>query len=121
MNTETKKRPFYKQPAIFIFTLFIAGFFLVQHYSNKMLTDAPLVLRKANPDIIMYSSTNCPYCYLAKSFFKKHNLKFIEYNVEESDKHREMFYILGGSGTPLIIINKQIIHGFDERLMREAL
>jgi len=122
MDTEKTKTAFYKQPAIIIFALFIAGFFLVQHFSEQMLSDEPLVLSKANPpNIIMYSTHNCSYCYITREFFKKHNLPYTEYDIERSEKHMKMFYLLGGRGTPLVIINNEIIHGFDERLMREAL
>ena len=123
MNTEKTRTAFYKQPAIIIFVLFIAGFFLVQHFSRQMISDEPLVLTKANPpEIFMYSTQNCAYCYITKDFFKKHNLPYTEYDIDRSEKHMQMFYLLGGRGTPLvIIINKEIIHGFDERLMRNAL
>lgn len=122
MTTEKTKTPFYKQPALIIFILFIAGFFLVQHYSKQMLSDEPVILTKANPpEIIMYSTQNCAYCYITKEFFRKHNLPFKEYDIERSEKHMKMFYLLGGQGTPLVIINNEIIHGFDERQMRKAL
>ena len=122
MHSEKTKTAFYKQPAIIIFTLFIAGFFLLQNFSRQMLSDEPLVLTKANPPvIIMYSTQNCPYCYITKDFFRKHNLPYTEYDIERSEKHMQMFYLLGGRGTPLVIINNEIIHGFDERLMRKAL
>jgi len=122
MNSEKTRTAFYKQPAIIIFVLFIAGFLLVQHYSKQMLSDEPIVLTKANPpEIVMYSTQNCPYCYITKEFFRKHKLPFKEYDIERSEKHLKIFYLLGGSGTPLVIINKEIIHGFDERQMRKAL
>jgi len=111
-----------KHPLFIIFALFIAGYFFIQQYTQQYVSDAPVTLTKANPpSIVMYSSTSCMYCYIAKQFFNKHKLPFTEYNVDNSDKHREMFYILGGRGTPLLIINKEIIYGYDERLIREAL
>jgi len=122
MSNEKTKTAFYKQPAIIIFVLFIAGFFLVQHFSKQMISDEPLVLSKTStPEIIMYSSQNCPYCYIAKEFFKKHKLAYTEYDIDRSEKNMQMFYLLGGRGTPLVIINKEIIYGFDEQLMRKAL
>ena len=111
-----------KHPLFIIFALFIAGYFFIQQYTQQYVSDAPVTLTKANPpSIVMYSSTSCMYCYIAKQFFNKHKLPFNEYNVDNSDKHRVMFYILGGRGTPLLIINKEIIYGYDERLIREAL
>ncbi len=122
MSSTNNKTAFYKQPAIIIFSLFIAGFFLVQYFSKQMLSDEPVVLTKAQPpEIVMYSTQNCPYCYITKAFFKKHNLPYVEHDIERSEKHMQMFYLLGGQGTPLVIINKEIIHGFDERQMRKAL
>ncbi len=122
MNTEKKPTAFYKQPAVIIFAIFIAGFFLVQHFSQQLLSDEPLIFKHEQPaKIIMYSTQNCSYCVLTKAFFNKHNLSFTEYDIERSEKHRQMFYLLGGRGTPLVIINKEIIHGFNEELMRKAL
>jgi len=121
-GSTAKKTAFYKQPIVIIFVLFIAGFFLVQQFATQMLSDEPLVFNKARPpEIIMYSTQNCPYCVITKAFFEKHNLPFTEYDIEKSEKHMKMFYLLGGRGTPLVIINKEIIHGFNEQLMRDAL
>ncbi len=122
MSTEKTGKPFYLQPIVIIFVLFIGGFFLVQNFATQMLSDEPLILTNANPpEIIMYGTQTCSYCYITKSFFNKHNLPFVEYDIERSKKHMEMFRLLGGRGTPLVIINKQIIHGFNEELMRKAL
>lgn len=112
----------FKHPLFIIFALFIAGYFFIQQYTQQYISDAPVTLTKANPpSIIMYGSPSCMYCQIAKQFFKKHNLPFTEYDIDSSAKHRETFYILGGRGTPLLIINKEIIHGYDERLIRKAL
>lgn len=116
------KITFYKHPLFIIFILFIAGYFFIQQYTQQLISDEPVVLTKANPpSIIMYSTTSCMYCYVAKEFFNKHQLPFTEYNVDNSNQHMQMFYRLGGRGTPLLIINKQILHGYDERAIREAL
>ena len=121
-DSTAKKTAFYKQPIVIIFVLFIAGFFLVQQYATQMLSDEPLVFSKARPpEIIMYSTQNCPYCVITKAFFEKHNLPYTEHDIELSEKSLKMFYLLGGRGTPLVIINKEIIHGFDEKQMRKAL
>ena len=122
MSSEaTTQKAFYQQPIVIIFALFIAGFFLVQHFSQQLLSDAPLTLTKGDPNIVIYSTENCSYCYITKAFFEKHNLPYTEYDIDRSEKHMNMFYLLGGRGTPLTIINKEIIHGFNEGLMREAL
>ncbi|MDX1353626.1 MAG: glutaredoxin family protein, partial [Thiomicrorhabdus sp.] len=120
--TSVMKKPVYKHPLFIIVALFFVGFFFVKQYAEKYISDAPIVLNKANPPkIIMYGSQTCMYCHIAKRFFEKHNLPYTEYDIDTSDKHREMFYILGGRGTPLLIVNDEIIHGYSERLIRDAL
>lgn len=110
------------KPGIIILLLFFLGYFFVNHFAEPQYSNTPVQLSKANPpQIIMYSSYNCKYCELAKAFFKQHKLPYTEYNIDTSDKRAQMFYLLGGRGTPLLIINKEIIHGFDERLIRRAL
>ena len=116
------KITFFKHPLVIIFGLFIAGFFIIQQYTQQYLSDEPVLLTKANPPVIvMYGTKNCMYCYLAKEFFNKHQLPYTEYDIEYSDKHMQTFYLLGGTGTPLLIVNKEIIHGFEESLIRKAL
>jgi len=116
------KTRFYKHPVFIIFALFLAGYFFIQQYTQQLISDEPVTLSKGNPpSIIMYSSQSCMYCHVAKQFFTKHNLPFTEYDIDDSLKNREMFAILGGRGTPLLIINKEIIHGYDEGLIRDAL
>ena len=116
------KIKFYKHPLFIIFGLFIAGYFIIQQYAHQYVSDEPVVLNKANPPkIIMYSTRSCMYCYIAKEFFEKHKLPYTEYDIETSDKHMQTFFMLGGKGTPLLIVNKEIIRGYDEKLIREAL
>lgn len=65
------KTRFYKQPAVIVFLLFIAGYFFIQQYARQQLSDEPVKLTKNNsPQIIMYGTTYCKYCSLARAFLK---------------------------------------------------
>ena len=85
------------------------------------LSDEPLVLHRFPPEIVMFGTESCPYCRLARQFFDKHHLAYKEHDIEKSDEQKRIFDLLGGRGTPLIIINKELIHGFDEDAVRKAL
>ena len=111
-----------KQPFLIIILLFFASYLIVAKFSSDTLSNSPVVLSKANPpEILMFGTQSCKYCKLARQFFDKHQLPYTEHDIDTSDKHREMFYLMGGKGTPLIIVNGQVIHGFDERYIRENL
>jgi glutaredoxin len=111
-----------KSPILIIAGLFLVFYYAISQLSNSNLSDAPIILNTANPpEIIMFSSQSCHYCAIARSFFKKHNLPYIENDIDQSIEHREMFYRLGGRGTPLVIVNKHIVYGFDEKKIRSFL
>jgi len=111
-----------KNPFLVIAGLFLIFYYIVSQLSNNELSDEPVVITKQNPPkIVMFGSQSCNYCAIARSFFKKHSLPYVENDIDQSIEHREMFYRLGGQGTPLIIVNKSIIHGFDEKQIRTAL
>lgn len=70
----------------------------------------------------IYSTEYCGYCKLAKEFFEKNNIDYIEHNVGENEtKRKEMIEKTGQMGVPVIIIEDEIIVGFDEPRLRQLL
>ena len=108
-------------PLAVIMALMFALYYAADQRSNMTLSDEPLVLHRFPPEIVMFGTQSCQYCQLAREFFKQHHLSYQEHDIEKSDEHRRMFDLLGGRGTPLIIINRELIHGFDEAVVRKAL
>ena len=67
------------------------------------------------PPIIIYSTPTCPHCLNAKAYFKDKGLIYTEYNVAEDQiKAKEMIDKSGQMGVPVIIINDQVIVGFNK-------
>jgi len=78
--------------------------------------------------IKIYSTPSCPYCNLAKEYFKDNKKEFEEINVMEDQKAaEEMIEKTGQMGVPVIIIsdedggNEEIIIGFDRGRIAEIL
>jgi len=64
--------------------------------------------------IKIYSTPTCPYCQLAKDFFREKNLEFSEVNVAEDEAAlREMIAKSGQMRVPIIEIDGQIVTGFN--------
>ncbi len=73
-------------------------------------------------EVIIYTTSTCPYCEAAKNFFNQHGIVYTDYNVQEDhDKAREMVQISGQMGVPVIVIDGEVIIGFDEPRIRELL
>ncbi len=70
----------------------------------------------------IYSTQYCPYCKMAKEFFKQNNVKCTEVDVGKDMKAaHEMIEKSGQMGVPVIDIDGTIIIGFDKRAIEKAL
>jgi glutaredoxin len=59
---------------------------------------------------------------MAKDFFKEHNVAFTDFNVaEDNEKRQEMIKKSGQMGVPVILINNDIIVGFNKPKIVELL
>ena len=67
-------------------------------------------------NVTIYSTPTCPYCVMAKNYFKQKNVNFNDYDVSRNQgKAEEMIRLSGQSGVPVININGNIIRGFDRQ------
>ncbi len=72
--------------------------------------------------VIVYSTSTCPYCDMAKKFLKQKNIPFQEVNVGENRAAAmEMVKKSGQMGVPVLDIDGTIVIGFDEEAIRKAL
>ena len=74
------------------------------------------------PKVIIYSTPTCPWCKLAKEFFKKHDIAFEDKNVAgDHATVEEMIKKSGQLGVPVIDIDGQIVIGFDQKKISQLL
>ncbi|MBI3259240.1 MAG: thioredoxin family protein [Ignavibacteriae bacterium] len=70
----------------------------------------------------IYTTNHCPYCKMAKDYFKTKGVKYQEINVEEDQAAaEEMIEKSGQMGVPVIDIDGKIIVGFDKKAIEAAL
>lgn len=73
-------------------------------------------------DIKIYSTPTCPYCKLAKQYFSSKGLSYQDVDISENKEAlSEMVKLSGQMGVPTIVINGQIIVGFDKGRIEELL
>jgi len=72
--------------------------------------------------VIIYTTPTCPYCEMAKQFFRENNIEYKEIDVsKDSEAAREMIEKSGQMGVPVIEIDDKIIVGFNKPAIKEAL
>ncbi|MDK2919649.1 MAG: hypothetical protein PWQ37_2382 [Candidatus Petromonas sp.] len=72
-------------------------------------------------DVIVYSSDSCIYCKDAKSYLESKGIDFKEKNVSTDMIARKELISQGFMGVPVIIIDGEIIQGFDKDRIDELL
>jgi glutaredoxin-like YruB-family protein len=74
------------------------------------------------PKVKIYTTPSCPFCFMAKEYFKEKGIEFEEIDVSKDEKAAiEMIQKSGQMGVPVIEIDGQIVIGFDKEKIDELL
>ena len=66
-------------------------------------------------DVKIYSTPTCPYCIRAKSYLSSKSIAFQDIDVsKDKNASQEMVKISGQMGVPVIVVNGEVIRGFDQ-------
>ncbi|HEU0085895.1 MAG TPA: glutaredoxin domain-containing protein [Candidatus Paceibacterota bacterium] len=66
-------------------------------------------------NVTIYSTPTCHFCHMAKDFFTANSIVYTDYDVAtDLEKRKEMMEKTGQMGVPVIIIDDEIIVGFDK-------
>ncbi len=72
--------------------------------------------------VTVYSTPSCHFCHMAKEFFTANNVQFTDFNVaEDNAKRQEMIAKSGQMGVPVIVIDNNLIVGFNKPKIVELL
>ena len=70
----------------------------------------------------VYSTSTCPHCKGVKNFLNEKGLIFEEFNVlEDQNARKEMIDKSGQMGVPVIIVDDEIVIGFNRESLENKL
>ena len=70
--------------------------------------------------VTVYSTKNCPYCRMVKAFLDKHGVPYENIDVgEDANAAKKMIELSGQRGIPVIIVDHEVIVGFDSQRLNE--
>ena len=76
----------------------------------------------ADKQVVIYSTPTCPYCKRAKEYLSRKGIPYVEHNVAaDKEKAKEMIQKSGQMSVPVIIIDGEIIVGFNQAKLDELL
>lgn len=70
----------------------------------------------------IYTTPTCGYCHQAKKFFTERGIQYFEYDVSrDADARERMVNLTDQMGVPVIVIDGQVIIGFDRMRIEKLL
>jgi len=71
--------------------------------------------------VVLYATEWCGYCQKTRELFAKHEIPYVEYDIEKSSQGYREYKALGGRGVPVINANGTVIHGYSaQRILAAA-
>jgi glutaredoxin len=106
-----------------IWVVALAGVFAYQKREaiQDWISPPPPIVVPAGFKAIMYATATCPYCAKARKLLNDRQVPFIEVDVDKSEAGFAEYERLGGQGVPVIVINQEVIHGFDRERIEQVL
>ena len=119
-QVENNSRPHRKKGGLLIILLlFVSLAYFTQHEAVVTVECSPEIIA-TKPDVIMLGAWWCRYCYAAKKYFQQNNIHYCEYDMEQTEKGKQLYEEYGG-GLPVLIIGKYKLNGYSERQIETAL
>lgn len=102
--------------------ILVAAILIMQNWSRIMLFINPIEHQGLLAhDVVMYTTSWCPYCTKARKFLRAAEVPFTEYDVEKSPQAYAEYERISGRGVPVLKIGTQVIQGFDPARIRQAI
>jgi len=89
---------------------------------RKKEESRPSLERKTKADVVLYTTSWCPYCRKARDYLQSRGIDFIEYDIEkDKDAAIRKKQLDNRGGVPFAIINGRSISGFSASAYERAL
>ena len=115
-HTNVMKRSYYL-PVLLVLALLFGGLPAARQIMSDLyeLTLVEGHGQQIKTPVVMYSTQWCPYCRKAHAYFKRHQISYVEYDIEASAQNLANFRALNGRGVPLITVGDKRMQGFSPK------
>ena len=73
-------------------------------------------------EVKIYTTPTCGYCHQAKRFLSERGVKYTEHDVSRNKAAaEEMVHLTGQMGVPVIVVDGQVVTGFDRARLESLL
>jgi glutaredoxin-like YruB-family protein len=73
-------------------------------------------------EVVVYSTPTCPFCKKTKDYLNQKGIAYSDINVAaDKEKAKEMIQMSGQMGVPVIVVDGQLVVGFNQAKIDELL
>lgn len=110
---------FFKLFVVLLASMFIGFFSLTPLSTVHAKTEKAEKIQKN--DVVILTAGWCHYCTKTRQFLKKNNVKFTEYDIENSNLGYQLYRSLGGKGVPVIRVGDNVMFGYEPEKLKNLL
>ena len=103
------------------FLVIVAVLAILQNWEEIKATFVPAPDYGAmyDAEVILYSTEWCGYCDKARNLMARYNIPYSERDIEKSEEARLEHKKIGGRGVPVLLINGQMVNGYNRSRILE--
>lgn len=101
--------------------LLVGGYHRWSKKREAALSGKSIPCKIGQPEVMLYSTTDCGYCRLVKKFMYDHRICYTEKVTDLDGQALVEYHQMKGLGVPLLIIGEQRLDGFNQEWMEEQL
>lgn len=106
---------------LFIMLLIVAGLTIFAYRPSIERIHCDKDILDSKPEVIMLGTWWCQYCYQARRYFTDHQIRYCEYDIEQSAEGEKLFNDANARAIPVFLIGRYTISGFDETQLEQVL
>lgn len=72
-------------------------------------------------EVVLYATSWCGYCAKMRKFLAENQIPYSEYDIERSGEAKAQYDALRGTGVPLMVVNGDVIRGYNPNKVLNAL
>ncbi len=119
-DNRTGKNPKRRFGLPIIILVFIAIIFFTRQEPLKTIDCTPEIIA-SKPDVVMLGAWWCTYCYQAKKYFQKNKISYCEYDMENTERGKQLYQQHGGGAVPILLIGQHRLKGYSQQQVEAAL
>lgn len=120
-STTAKTSYFTQFSIVFILSLFIGFSGMVLHSPAQAKSTSQQTVKNEKAQVIILTASWCGYCNKLRQYLQSNQIKFTEYDIEQSHMGYQLYRSLGGKGIPVVKIGNNVIYGYNPDAMKQVL